>query len=75
MMWTVEQCEPFANLYAIDGRCHNVVSRGTFNHECSKPATCIGVTKGGFASGFCDRCRRNGRGEVRSVVEWKALPA
>ena len=47
-------------LYARDGLCHNA-NRGTFNHECEKPATWLGVNKRtGFASGYCDHCKEYG---------------
>lgn len=46
--------------YATDGKCHNS-QRGTFGHECGKPATWVGTrTATGFRSGFCDWCREHG---------------
>jgi hypothetical protein len=58
----------FTNPYATDGCCHNS-EPGTFNHECGKPAAWIGVTRDGFASGYCDHCRQHGS-EARSVAYW-----
>jgi len=49
-----------SNSYATDGRCHNA-NRGTYGHECGKPATWIGTNKRtGFRSGYCDHCKRYG---------------
>lgn len=45
--------------YATDGKCHNA-DTGTFGHECGKPATWLGVTETGYASGFCDHCKSYG---------------
>ncbi len=45
--------------YATDGKCHNS-EPGTFNHECGKPATWIGIRRNGFRSGFCDQCKDHG---------------
>lgn len=59
--------------YATDGRCHNA-NRGTFNHECGKPAMWIGTKANGFRSGYCLRCRAEGD-EARSVVRWEPIPA
>lgn len=57
------------NPYATDGRCHNS-EPGTYGHECGKPATWLGITHDGFASGFCDHCRQHGH-EAKAVSEWK----
>lgn len=54
--------------YATDGKCHNA-EPGTWGHECSKPATWIGMTSTGFLSGFCVHCKQRGH-EAKSVVEW-----
>jgi len=55
--------------YATDGKCH-AAPRGSFNHECGKPADWIGVTAKGFASGWCKSCRERGV-ETGGVVEWR----
>lgn len=48
------------NLYATDGLCHNA-QRGTFGHECGKPATWLGLHPStGFTSGFCNDCKEHG---------------
>jgi hypothetical protein len=44
------------NTYATDGWCHNAEPR-TFNRECGKPATFIGIQADSFASSFCDVCK------------------
>ena len=59
--------------YATDGICHNA-EPGTYGHECSKPAVWLGTTAGGFRSGFCDFCKRNGW-EARGMKEWTRLAA
>lgn len=59
------------NSYATDGKCHNA-EPGTYGHECGKPATWIGTTGGGFASGYCADCKANGT-EARLCVEWKSV--
>jgi hypothetical protein len=46
-------------LYAEDGKCH-AAPRGSYNHECGRPAVWLGVKASGFASGFCDRVGRSG---------------
>lgn len=48
-----------ANPYASDGVCHNA-NRAWFNQECGRPADWLGIARNGFASGFCDECRRHG---------------
>lgn len=58
--------------YAHDGLCHNA-QRGTYGHECGKPATWIGTSSTGFESGFCDRCREHGD-EARDKVAWRVHP-
>jgi hypothetical protein len=55
--------------YATDGICHNA-NRGTFNHECGKPAEWIGTSSRGFRSGYCNHCRQHGD-EARGVVCWE----
>ena len=60
----------FKNSYATDGLCHNS-NPGSYNHECGKPATFIGVTRRGFASGYCTACKEHGA-EARLVVRWVA---
>lgn len=54
--------------YATDGLCHNA-EPGTYGHECSKRAEWIGTTATGFASGYCDACKRTGT-EARDCVAW-----
>jgi hypothetical protein len=65
----------FTNAYATDGKCHNA-QHNSFNHECGKPATWIGVTKTGWACGYCDKCKKNGD-EARMVAKWikRDMPA
>jgi hypothetical protein len=63
----------FTNLYATDGRCHNA-EPDTFNHECGKPATWIGLNAAGFACGYCDRCKEAGH-EAKDVTAWIAAPS
>jgi len=58
--------------YATDGKCHNA-EPGTYGHECGKPAVWIGTDANGFASGFCDDCKRNGW-ERHGMVSWVKLP-
>lgn len=58
------------NSYVTDGKCHNA-NRGTYGHECGKPATWIGYKASGFASGFCSRCKEHGD-EARGIVRWVA---
>ena len=60
-------------LYAEDGKCH-AAPRGSYKHECGRPAVWLGVTANGFASGFCDRCREE-RIETAGVVRWERHPA
>jgi hypothetical protein len=55
--------------YAIDGKCHNA-ERGTYGHECGKPAVWVGETRTGYRCGFCSECKRNGY-EARDVVSWQ----
>ena len=43
------------NSYAGDGRCHSA-PRGTFGHECGKPATSLGTNAMAFRTGFCADC-------------------
>jgi hypothetical protein len=57
--------------YATDGKCHNA-NRGTFGHECGKPATWIGTKRSGFRSGFCSMCKEIGD-EARDVIAWKPV--
>jgi hypothetical protein len=61
-----------ANLYATDGKCHNT-NRGTYGHECGKPATWIGTKADGFAMGFCDRCKQSGD-EAPHFPSWRTAP-
>ena len=62
------------NLYASDGRCHNS-NRGTYGHECGKPAEWLGTKRSGFTSGFCARCKVSGD-EAREYGQWvKVAPA
>lgn len=59
-------------LYADDGRCHNA-QRGTYGHECRKPAVWLGTKPSGWSSGFCDRCRHQGD-EAATYVRWEPHP-
>ena len=54
-----------------EGRCINT-EPGTFNHECNKPATNIGINKNGFRAMFCDDCKANGH-EATDCVQWTKL--
>ena len=65
--------------YATDGKCHNA-NRGTFGHECGKPATWI-ATKAAewkmsadplFRVGFCDDCKEHGD-ERHGVLSWERV--
>lgn len=49
-------------------RCRNA-QRGTFGHECGKPATWTGTSAGGHASGFCDQCKK--QGDERHGKTWQ----
>lgn len=61
-----------ANSYATDGKCHNS-NRGTFGHECGKPATWIGTTRRtGFMSGYCTKCKAYGD-EAQNCDVWVCL--
>jgi len=60
------------NSYATDGRCHNA-NRGTYGHECGKPATWLSESASGFSSGFCDRCKKDGD-EARGRTGWRKHP-
>lgn len=57
-----------------DGKCHNA-EPGTYGHECGKPAEWVGTAPSTmhpgatYASGYCDRCKRNGW-EARNVASW-----
>jgi hypothetical protein len=59
------------NTYATDSRCHNA-EPGTFNHECGKPATFIGIRSDGFASGFCEACKSKGW-EASRYTHWERI--
>lgn len=59
------------NLYATDGRCHNS-NRGSFGHECGKPARWLGTGRNGFKSGYCDRCKQVGDEALRCVA-WEPI--
>lgn len=61
-----------ANAYVTDGKCHNA-NRGTFNHECGKPAVVIGTSRSGHRSGYCAHCREHGD-EARNVIAWEPHP-
>jgi hypothetical protein len=62
-----------SNSYATDGRCHNS-EPGTFNHECGKPATWIGIRRrDNFRMGFCDGCKERGY-EAKSFQTWVRPP-
>lgn len=43
------------NSYAGDGLCHSA-ARGSYGHECGKPATHIGTNSNAFRTGFCVAC-------------------
>lgn len=45
--------------YAGDGLCHNS-NRGTYGHECGKPAEFIGTNSNAFRTGFCAHCAKHG---------------
>jgi len=62
----------YTNLYATDGDCHNA-EPGTYSHECGKPADWLGILSDGFASGFCNDCKRYGY-EAKKVKEWYVYP-
>ena len=57
---------------ATDGKCHNA-NRGTFGHECGRPAAWIGVKPNGYHSGFCEECKDHGD-EAKFFVEWERVP-
>jgi hypothetical protein len=57
--------------YDTDGKCHNA-NRGTFNHECGKPATWIGTRPDGYRSGFCDKCKESGD-ERHPFKQWERI--
>lgn len=65
--WAIEA----ANAYAADGKCHNA-NTGTYGHECGRPAAWLGVSRKGFVSGYCERCRVNGD-EARLCVAWSRI--
>lgn len=43
------------NTYAGDGKCHSA-PRGSYGHECSKPATHIGTNANAWRTGICSEC-------------------
>lgn len=45
--------------YAGDGLCHSA-ARGSYGHECRKPATHIGTNDMAFRTGICAKCLENG---------------
>lgn len=49
-------------------RCTNA-NRGTFNHECGRPAVWLGTQPSGHRQAFCAECKANGD-EAASVVAW-----
>jgi hypothetical protein len=57
-----------SNAYVMDGLCHNA-EPGTYGHECGKPAVWVGVNSNGFASGYCDDCKRRGH-EAKQCTGW-----
>jgi hypothetical protein len=59
------------NTSATDGWCHNA-EPDTFNHECGKPATFIGIRTDGFMSGFCDACKSCGW-EASRYAHWEKI--
>ncbi len=59
------------DLYPRHGGCSNA-NRGTFGHECGKPATWLGTRPDGFQSGRCDRCKVEG--DERFGFVFEALP-
>jgi hypothetical protein len=52
----------------MTNRCTNS-NRGTFNHECGKPAEWLGVHNSGWPQAFCSRCREHGD-EARGIYDW-----
>lgn len=58
-----------SNLYATDGKCHNA-EKGTFGHECGKPAQWVGFTDRGWGACYCDDCKQNGY-EAGQKVRWE----
>ncbi len=59
----------FTMTYVTDGKCHNVEPR-TFNHECGKPSTWVGVRRDRmFKSGFCNHCKEHGH-EAKGYDLW-----
>ena len=60
------------SLYATDGLCHNA-EPGTYGHECSKPATWLGLRPNGSWIGYCDACKADGT-EARQSREWAPHP-
>jgi hypothetical protein len=59
------------NTYATDGICHNS-QRGTYGHECGKPATYIAEFANGWRSGFCTRCKDWGD-ERHGALAWHRI--
>ena len=53
------------------GTCVNA-EPGTFNHECGKPASNIGVKDNGFRAMFCDDCKAHGY-EAKAYKRWTKL--
>jgi hypothetical protein len=52
-------------------KCTNA-NRGTFNHECNKPACWIGTHSDGHRQYFCNSCRHTGD-EAQPVKSWEAF--
>lgn len=59
------------NLYATDGLCHNS-DAGRYGDECGAPATWLGISKDGWGSGFCDRCKEHGT-EAARMSTWRRI--
>lgn len=51
---------------ATDGKCHNTLKSG---RECDAPAEWLGVTRMGYAYGFCDACKRHGI-DAHKMHDW-----
>lgn len=56
---------------ATTNKCCNA-EPGTFNHECGKPATWIGIKPSGFRAAFCDFCKDHGW-EATGFTSWERL--
>lgn len=57
--------------YATDGKCHNA-QRGTYGHECGKPAVWLGRKANLYTCGFCDHCKNHGD-ERHDFETWRRI--